>query len=120
LKNSDRFPIFLKPRKEYARIDDQYGISCEGTTMKRQRGFVGIEGPAARAASPAGQHPRTRSRFSPLAALRRARAFAAGLLIGIGIWTPVFAALNDQPGAWAAAGSLVLFGFAGAISRRGG
>jgi hypothetical protein len=62
---------------------------------------------------------RTQARFPLLAALQHSRTFAAGLLIGIGIWTPVFAALNDEPGAWAAAGLFVLFGLAAAVSRGG-
>jgi hypothetical protein len=87
--------------------------------MKLQRGFVVL--PRLRAKRPgSGARLFSRVRRSVLAlvsGVNRARAFAAGILVGFGIWTPVFAALNDEPNPWVSATSLVFLGLA-AISAR--
>jgi uncharacterized membrane protein YccC len=90
--------------------------------MKLQRGFVVLPGlPAKPAGSMAALRAAIlRSGLAVISTVQRARNFAAGILVGLGIWAPVFASMNEDPGAWAAAGSVLLFGLAGVGIRRGG
>ena len=90
--------------------------------MKLQRGFVVLPGlPAKPARSMAALRAAIfRSGRALISTVQRSRNFTAGILVGVGIWAPVFAALNDDPGAWGAAGSVLLFGLAGVSIRRAG
>ena len=79
------------------RIDDQYGNSSfQEIRMKRERGFVVLPSlPVWRTGSRPALRPAVRlSRKALLPTLQRGRAFAIGLLIGVGFWAAIFAALN--------------------------
>ena len=79
------------------RIGDQYGNSpFQEIRMKRERGFVVLPSlPVWQAGSRPALRPAVRlSRKLLLPNLQRGRAFTTGLLIGVGFWAAIFAALN--------------------------
>jgi hypothetical protein len=87
--------------------------------MKLQRGFVVLPAPAA-AATRSDDYAVARRRAPWRSGLGRARFFGAGIVIGSGIWAPVFAALADDPGPWGAISALSLFAVAGVLGRSPG
>ena len=90
--------------------------------MKRQqRGFVRLPGTAAKPANGGRLHHRVHGsrRLALWAAVQRSRTFVSGLLLGLGVWTTVFAAMNQGPRAWVAAGLVFLLGLAAGARRAG-
>ena len=87
--------------------------------MKQQRGFVVLPVPAATANLPDASIRHGGRWAGWRAALGKARYFGAGLIIGAGIWAPVFAALGDDPGPWGALSALCLFTVAGVLTGLG-
>ena len=84
--------------------------------MKQQRGFVVLPVPATAATrSEAAAHGGRRAPWRD--GLGRVRFFGAGIVIGSGIWAPVFAALADDPGPWGAISAMSLFAVAGVLGR---
>jgi hypothetical protein len=91
--------------------------------MNKQRGFVTLPWPPGfglRRCTPATSAAAVAKASRPArwsGTLNRVRSFGSGILIGAGIWTPVFAAMADDPGPWGAATALALFGVAAVAGR---
>jgi hypothetical protein len=88
--------------------------------MRLQRGFVVLPRLASVARKPAVAPVPARAPHGAWRhALERVRVFGAGFVIGTGFWTPIFAAMADDPGPWGAVSALGLFVVAGALGKPG-
>jgi hypothetical protein len=88
--------------------------------MRLQRGFVVLPRLATMARKPIAATMHVRAPRGPWRhALERVRVFGAGFIIGAGFWTPIFAAMADDPGPWGAVSALGLFVVAGVLGRPG-
>ena len=89
--------------------------------MKLQRGFVVLPVPPSAAAKAEAAAPRDADQPPGWrSALGHARFFGAGVVIGSGIWAPVFVVLADDPGPWGTISAVCLFTVAGVLGRGGG
>lgn len=86
--------------------------------MRLQTGFVVLPWPSAKAAAPVAATARRIAVLAPLrGALASVRTFVAGVLVGAGVWTPVFVTMADDPGPWGAWFAPALFAAASVLGR---